>query len=233
MYGQYKRIASISVAATDSLTAWLPEVRSKVVLNPNGVSIDVFASSSTSGKQALFSIPEEVPVILCVGRFELVKDHRTLLHAVSLVPNVVLVLAGDGSLWGQLHELADALGIASRIRFVGRRTDIPDLLNAADLYVQPSRAEGFGIATLEAMAAGKPVVVSDVPGLAEVVGDAGLLFPVGDVSKLAERISTLLGDDAQRKCLAHSARRQARMFSLEKTMDSYEELYRDVTRTLT
>jgi glycosyltransferase involved in cell wall biosynthesis len=230
MYGQYQRIASISPATTANLVKWLPEVQDKAVECPNGINFDAFASASTSGKQALFSHPDSTYILLCVGRFEPLKDHETLLRAVSLVPGVVLVLAGDGPLSGQLHALADELGIASRVQFLGKRMDVPQLLKAADLYVQSSKWEGCSLALLEAMAAGKPVVASNVSGLADVVGNAGLLFPAGDAGQLAQRITTLLGDAGLRQRLAHSAQQRARTFGLDKTLDCYEQLYQDVMR---
>jgi glycosyltransferase involved in cell wall biosynthesis len=228
MYRQYRRIASISPAATANLVSWLPELGDKIAECPNGIDVYAFASAHTSGKQALFSVSEDTAVILCVGRLELVKDHETLLRAVSLVPGAVLALAGDGQLSEKLHTLANQLGIASRVRFLGKRMDIPQLLKAADVYVQPSRVEGFGIAALEAMAAGKPVIASDIPGLGQVIGDAGLLFAAGDARQLAACITTLLGDADMRQRLATSAQRRARMFSLDRTLDCYENLYRDV-----
>ncbi len=230
MYGQFQRIATISPTTTANLVAWLPELKDKVVECPNGIDVETFTSSSTSGKQALFSVPENIPVAICVGRFEQVKDHETLLRAVSIIPGIVLVLVGDGPLSRQLHALADKLGIASRVQFLGKRMDVPQLLKAADLYVQPSRVDGFGLASLEAMAAGKPIVASNVPGLADVVGDAGLLFPAGDAGQLAQRITTLLGDADLCQRLAHSAQQRARTFDLEKTLDCYEQLYKDVMR---
>jgi glycosyltransferase involved in cell wall biosynthesis len=232
MYRQYQVIASISPATTDYLVAWLPEVRDKVVACANGVDVDAFAMAQTPGKQALFSVSESTPVVFCVGRLEPVKDHETLLRAISLIPEALLVLAGDGPLRGQLDALAEELGIASRVRFLGSRMDVPQILKAADLYVQPSRWDGFGIAALEAMAAGKPVIASNVAGLAEVIGSAGLLFPVGDADQLAQRITMLLGDDALRQHLADSAQQRARTFGLNKTLDCYEKLYRDVAGTI-
>jgi glycosyltransferase involved in cell wall biosynthesis len=230
MYGRYRRIASISPATTMQLIAWLPELRDKVADCPNGVDVESFAPTSGPGKQALFSVTDGTPVILCVGRLETVKDHETLLRAMSLVPGAVLALAGDGPLWKPLHALADQLGIAARVQFLGRRMDVPQLLKAADLYVQPSRWEGLSIAVLEAMAAGKPIVVSDTPSLAEQVEDAALLFPVGDAPQLALRIATLLANSELRQQLACLAQQRARMFSLTRTLDCYERLYRDVTQ---
>jgi glycosyltransferase involved in cell wall biosynthesis len=228
MYRQYQRIASVSHATTANLVEWLPEVKDKVIECPNGINVDTYASATTTDKKDLFSLPESTPVVLCVGRLDPEKDHKTLLRAVGLVPGVVLVLAGDGPLSERLHTLADELGIASRVRFLGKRMDVPQLLKAADVYVQPSLWEGFGIAALEAMAAGKPVIASNVPGLAEVIGDAGILFPVGDVGHLAQSITTLLGDANYRQALGEAAQQRSRMFSLDKTLDCYEKLYREV-----
>lgn len=228
MYAQYRHIAANSPATVDHLVAWLPEVRSHITECPNGINVDAFASASTADKQVLFSISANLPVVLCVGRLETVKGHDTLLRAITLVPNVVLALAGDGSLMEHLRGLAHKLGIISRVRFLGRRTDVPQLLKAADVYVQPSRWEGFGIAALEAMAAGKPVVASDVPGLAQVVGDAGLLFAPGDTGQLAQRIAMLLDDAALRRKLGVLAHQRAIAFGLDNTLDCYDKLYRNV-----
>jgi glycosyltransferase involved in cell wall biosynthesis len=232
MYRQYQHIAAISLGAADSLAAWLPEVRAKVTECPNGVNVDAFALAPVADKQTLFTIPSNLPVILCVGRLDTEKGHDTLLRAISLIPDTVLVLVGEGPLLKQLRGLVDKLDIASRVRFLGKRTDVPQLLKAADIYVQPSRWEGFGIAALEAMAAGKPIVASDVPGLAQVVGDAGLFFSPGDARQLAQRIGILLGDAALRRRLGASARQRAMTFGLEKTLDCYEKLYRDVVGEL-
>jgi glycosyltransferase involved in cell wall biosynthesis len=228
MYRQYGSIASISEAATSSLVAWLPDVKGKIGECPNGIDFDSFASAFSPGKQALFAVPQDVPVILCVASLEVKKDHQTLLRAASLVPNVVVALAGDGPMLKQLRALADELGIASRVQFLGRRFDVPQLLKAADIYVQPSRWEGFGIAALEAMAAGLPTIVTNAPGLAQRVGNTGLLFPAGVAQELARCIETLLGDSQLRRRLASFAQDRARSFALKKTLDCYEMLYRDV-----
>jgi glycosyltransferase involved in cell wall biosynthesis len=228
MYRQYQYIAAISLGVADSLASWLPEVRTKVTECPNGVNIDAFALASKVDRRTLFRITSNLPAILCVGRLDTEKGHETLMRAISFIPDIVLVLVGDGPLLKPLRSLADKLGITSRVRFLGRRTDVPHLLKAADIYVQPSRWEGFGIAALEAMAAGKPIVASDVPGLAQVVGDAGLFFPPGDANQLAQRIGALLGDATLRKRLGDSARQRAMSFGIEKTLDCYEKLYRNV-----
>jgi glycosyltransferase involved in cell wall biosynthesis len=232
MYRQYKAVASVSAAASASLAAWLPEVGNKTFECPNGIDIDAFALATTPGKQALFSLREDTPVIMCVGSLEYAKGHETLLRAVSLIPDAVLVLVGVGTLSEKLQSLAQELGIASRVRFLGIRVDVAQLLKAADIYVQPSRWESFGIAALEAMAAGKPIVASNIPGLKDVVGDSGLLVPPGDSDRLAQAIVSLLGDSTSRQRLALAAQIRARTFGLNSTLDCYERLYREVVKTV-
>jgi glycosyltransferase involved in cell wall biosynthesis len=232
MYGKYQRIASVGPSTTANLVSWLPNLQDKIIDCPNGINVEVFASASTPGKQALFSVAENTPVILCVGSLGPAKGHDTLLRAISLVPDVVLVVAGVGQLSEQLQVFAESLGIASRVQFLGRRGDVPQLLKAADLYVQPSRWEGCSLAMLEAMAAGKPIIASNIPGLAQVVGEAGLLHPVGDADMLAQHITTLLNDSDLRQRLGAAARQRARMFDIDRTLDCHEKLYKDVVATV-
>lgn len=228
MYAQYRLVTSVSTAVAANLESWLPETRSKIMECPNGIDIEAFSSATTPGKQALFSIAEETPVIMTVGSLEYVKGHETLLRAISFIPEVVLVVVGEGRLSGKLRQLAIELGIASRVQFLGRRRDVAQLLKAADVYVQPSRWESFCLAALEAMASGRAVIASDVPGLAQIVSPAGLLFTAGDASELADRIKLLLGNSAMRARLGAAAFKRARQFGLDATLDRYAAIYRQL-----
>ncbi len=116
-------------------------------------------------------------VLLYVACLEPQRDHANLSRALAQIPDADLVLAGDGSLRAQLEAQAENLGVRSRVHFLGRRMDVAELLKMADIYVHPAAFEGFGIAAAEALTAGKPVVAGDVPGLAQVVGDATILVP--------------------------------------------------------
>jgi glycosyltransferase involved in cell wall biosynthesis len=225
MYAQYRLIASVSAAVAANLAAWLPEVRGRIADCPNGIDVEAFSSATSPGKRALLSVPEETLVVLTVGSLEYAKGHETLLRAMCFIPDGVLVLVGEGPLSGKLRELASELGIASRVKFLGRRRDVAQLLKVSDVYVQPSRWESFGLAALEAMASGRAVIASDVPGLAQIVGDAGLLFTADDAAGLAERIALLLGNPALRGRLGASALKRARHFGLDATLDRYAAIY--------
>jgi glycosyltransferase involved in cell wall biosynthesis len=151
-----------------------------------------------------------------------------LLRAMTHISDADLVLAGDGELRSQLERQAEALGIAQRVHFLGRRKDVAELLKMADIYVHPPTLEGFGIAAVEAMAAGKPIVATNVPGLAQVVGDAAVLVPPSDPAALAEQISALIKSREHQEQLGNAASQRAKLFSIENTVDAYIDLYQSV-----
>jgi glycosyltransferase involved in cell wall biosynthesis len=227
MYSHYRSIACISRATEEKLHQWIPDLRSEIRQCPNGIDVDEFAKLPRQSKSRLFSLPEEAQVILSVGRLELQKDHKTTIRALTLLDDVHLVIVGVGPMLGELQDLGRQLGVANRVHFLGRRDDVPVLLKAADAFVQSSLFEGFGIAALEAMASGLPVVATWVPGLAQVMGDAGLLFEVGDHQQLANQLRLLLHNDDLRTDIAEACKDRAKAFSIEKTADCYQQLYRE------
>lgn len=226
MYRQYSQIACISDGTERALLNWLPTLAGKTHIVWNGVDVARFAWSNSLNKTALLGIQPGIPLVLCVGRLEEPKDHVTLLHAVSRLEDVHLALVGDGPLRTELEALAARLSITQRVHFLGRRTDIPMVLKTADIYVQPSRWEGFGIATLEAMAAGLPIVASDVPGLADLVGNTGMLFPPGNVDALVDCLGLLLSRPDMRSELGQRAINRASEYDIKLTIERYLHLYR-------
>lgn len=226
MYRQYVRIVCISEATEQALLFWMPSLAGLTQVIPNGIDIERFAMSRSCNKKTLLGISDDCPLVVSVGRFELLKDQSTLLRAVSRLEGVHVALVGDGPLREELVSLTHRLGITGRVHFLGRRTDIPKILKTADIYVQPSRWEGFGIAALEAMSAGLPVVASNVPGLADVVGDAGMLFQPGDIDALTSHLRLLLDNPSLRMKLGEQARSRAAKYGIETTVEQYVELYR-------
>jgi glycosyltransferase involved in cell wall biosynthesis len=159
------------------------------------------------------SLAGDLPLVLTVARLDEQKGHRHLLAAAAQVPEAVFVIAGDGPERAALGKLAARLGIAERIRFLGERTDVPDLLAVCDLFVLPSLYEGLPISVLEAMAARRAVVATTAGGTAEAVldGECGLLVPPADPHALAAAVSRLLSDEGLRSALADAG--QARVMS--------------------
>jgi glycosyltransferase involved in cell wall biosynthesis len=170
--------------------------------------------------------------IATVARFHPVKDHRTLLHAFAAVatrhPETDLLLVGDGALKAEMKDLASSLGLSSRIHFLGVRDDVPDIMRAADAFALTSVSEAASITLLEAMAVGRPVVVTAVGGNPEIVRDGvdGLLAPRGDSKAIAVALDRVLTDHDLAVSLGRSACERVRAhFRLDRTIAQYGALY--------
>lgn len=182
--------------------------------------------------------PEPRPVreiisLIHVSNLRAVKRVQDILHAMTrLSPKVRLDIVGDGPQRGQLESLTRTLRLQERVRFFGRRNDVPDILRASDVFVFPSQLESFGLAALEASACGLPVVASDVGGLPEVVEDgvSGLLYPSKDVEALADRIRQLVDAPELRRRMGEAGRARALSFAPKASVDAYEALYARISR---
>jgi glycosyltransferase involved in cell wall biosynthesis len=231
IYNHYRAIACNSQATLESLVAWVPSIRDRVRIIPNAVPLERF-THATPAARAEFGIPPDAPLISFVARFNAAKDHATLLRAVArLRAPAHLILVGDGGSRPATEAMAATLGISERVHFLGRRSDVPALLKMSDVYAHSSNWEGFGIAAVEAMAAGIPVVATNVPGLSQVIGSAGLLFPSGDDAALAQQLDSLLGSPELRQRFAAAGTARAQQFSMEQCADAYIEMYHEVIRS--
>lgn len=186
--------------------------------------------------RALFGLPDNRRFITIVANLHNpVKAHPMFLRAAALVrravPDAAFVIAGEGGLEPMLRELAAELGIAGDVFFIGRCDRVAELLFASDIGVLSSRAEGFANAVLEYMAAGLPVVATDVGGLSEAVaeGETGFLVPSGDHAMMADRIIDLLNDKERAQAMAGRGKaiaeqRFASEHHLRNTLELYDEL---------
>jgi glycosyltransferase involved in cell wall biosynthesis len=197
----------------------------KVTVVPNGIDVDRFAAVGTRNETgANMGIR-----ILIPARLDAQKGHRYALAALPSVSGASLLLAGEGPELLSLEAQARILGIADRVHFLGPRTDIPELLAVCDIVCLPSLYEGLPLALLEAMAAGKPVVASAIPGVDEVVSDGvtGILVPPGDAAALAQALCRLISDPESRECLGMDARNHVRAtFTLQTMAARIDAVYR-------
>lgn len=199
----------------------------------NGIDVNAFEPCNGSGKAIRGELGlSDHPVIGTIGNLYSVKGHRYLLEAAALVteaiPNATFLIVGRGSLLSELQQTARSLGIERRVLFLGYRQDIPTLLQAMDVFVLPSLSEGLPLSLLEAMAAEKPVVATDVGGIPEVIddGETGLLVASGDAEALAQRILSLLTNAPLARRLGWDARlRVEQRFSISSMVRAYEKLY--------
>lgn len=227
IYAQYQKVICISGSAQDALVEWIPAISGKTRIIYNGIPYQRFALAQKQNRTHLLGVNDDVPLILTIGRLECQKDHATLIRAISQIEGVHLAIVGDGSMREELVSLVQNLDIAKRVHFLGFRTDIPQIIKAADIYVQSSHWEGFNIATLEAMAGGLPVVASRVPGLADVVGTSGLLFDVGDELCLVRQIKDLLDNPSLRLTYSQMGKQRAREFDITRMQTAYISEYYD------
>ena len=141
-----------------------------------------------------------------------------------------LWLIGDGERRSIIEQCIKDNKLEDRVLLLGIRSDIPSLLKSVDVVVQSSHWEGFGLAAVEGMAAGKPVIASDVEGLAQVVEGAGILFPLGDDKKLADIIKLLIEDQTYYQQVAANCMERAKMFDIQKMVDAYNEVYEGLVK---
>ena len=200
----------------------------------NGIAIHSFefnASARARLRQALL-VGDRCQLILAVGRLHDAKDYPNLFHALAQLPandfNYQLFIAGDGPLIGYLEALVAQLGIAERVRFLGLRDDVADLMSAADIFVLSSAWEGFPIVVMEAMASERVLVATDCGGIREAIGDAGYLVRPKDSKALAHALQAALKLSAtQCTALGRAARqRVVKLYALDAVVIKWLQIYK-------
>jgi glycosyltransferase involved in cell wall biosynthesis len=203
----------------------------KLLVIPNGVDVERFAAAQGASPASL-ALPAGRRAIACIGRLEEQKGVDWLLETMrplfTQMPEHDLVLVGDGPLRAELEALAARLGISERVHFVGFRSDVAEILAASDLLVLPSRWEGMPNVVLEAMAAGRPVVATDVSGVTEALGGGAQeqVAPGNDPREFARKVAAILGQGELAARLGRENQARARAeFPLAAMVTAYERLY--------
>jgi glycosyltransferase involved in cell wall biosynthesis len=197
----------------------------------NGIDVDRYGpAADPAALKTTLGLDPGRRYVVHVARHHPVKDQATLLRGFALagLPGVDLLMAGDGPLREELEALAAQLGVRDRVKFLGIRTDVADLMRAADVFALTSVSEAASLTLLEAMATGLPSVVTAVGGNPEIVRHEreGLLFPRGDASACAIAFRRLFADPALAARLGAAARARAQeRYRLDRTVDEYHRLY--------
>ena len=210
----------------------VPNAKIRVV--QNGISLCRFSVPADPSLRAALNEGKDRPIVFTPARLHKQKGHVYLLEAAACVPDAVFVLAGDGPERSSLQELSRKLGIADRVRFLGQRQDIPQLLACCDMFVLPSLYEGLPLSVLEAMAAGKPVIATAIGGTNEAVlhGVTGLLVPPANPTALAAAVRTLLANEPTATCLAEAGKtRVTREFSSDAMIRGVIHVYEELIET--
>ena len=231
------RIITLSPRLRQSLLALGIGQPEQVEVIPLGLDLDRFLRMPRvqADLRSSLRISVGAPLLGVVGRLVPIKDHPTLLRALTLIPDGQgaphLLVVGDGECRGNLQRIAHHLGLASRVHFLGWRDDLETILAGLDVVVCCSRNEGTPVALIEAMAAGVPVISTDVGGVGDLVahGETGWLVPAGDPAALARGIERLLADPGLRRRLAATARPMAlERHQLKGLIHRVEMLYGEV-----
>jgi glycosyltransferase involved in cell wall biosynthesis len=213
----------------------------RIIQHYNGLELErLKVNSALTREEALasFGLPQDPArrfITIVANLHNPVKDHPMFLRAAArvraVVPDAAFVIAGEGSLIGGLRELAAQLGIERDVFFIGRCDNVANLLFASDVGVLSSKAEGFANAILEYMAAGLPVVATNVGGVREAIveGETGFVVPAGDDEMMAGRIIEVLGDSERARQMGQRgklivAEKFASEHHLRNTLELYDEL---------
>lgn len=234
IYNKYDKIITISNAVKQNLEAYLKIENNKIALINNGVDVSFFKNSRPYSL-CDFHMPKRAKIIIQVASFTKQKDHNTLLKATALLSdNTHLFLVGSGPLLKQTQELATSLNIEKRVHFLGNRNDVNRLLKTADICILSSHYEGFGISIVEAMASGLPCIGSNVPGLSNVLENAGVSFEKENHLELKNIIEKLLSDTNFYNNVAANCIKRAQEYdisiTIEKQIGVYKNLFKNNQR---
>lgn len=226
VYQQYNQIVAITEQVSHNLSQHLNgNVKNRLQVIPNGINLFQIQKAPAYPKSDFFD-DKEPKIIIQVARFYEPKDPQTLIRSLTYLPdNVKLILVGDGLLREDLVHLVTKLNLQQRVLFLGVRTDVLSLLKTADVVVLSSKYEGLSLSCIEGMASGKPFVASAVPGLEEVVENAGILFPLGDEQALAKILEQLLSNAEFYANTVASCLRKANEYDIYKMVERYIKCY--------
>lgn len=240
----YTPVVTFSINQSDAITAVSDNLRKETLENfeikkeisviHNFVDINRFSVKPMDAfKKAI--APNGEKIILHASNFRKVKRIADVIYTFNKIKKSIpskLLLVGDGPERHMAEELCRELGIFEETRFLGKQQDMEDIYAIADLFLLPSEYESFGLAALEAMAAGTPVVATNAGGIPEIItnGQNGYLSEVGDVEQMSHQAISILGNQQTLKTFSEEARKQAESFDIHKIVPKYEDLYQQVLK---
>lgn len=227
MYGRYSKIICISDQTKNNLCDYIPAIEDRVVTIYNGIDLKNYSSDA---ELPCLETKTDRFIVTMVAGFRYQKDHMTALKAFTHLDKskYELWFVGDGINREKIESTIVQFGLERNVRLWGLRNDVPSILKLSDVILQSSHIEGFGLAAVEGMAAGKPVVATDVPGLAEVVSGAGILVPPRNDLDLANTIQSLKENHELYEAVGLKCLERSKKFGIEAMVSNYNELYKTI-----
>ncbi|MDY6868959.1 MAG: N-acetyl-alpha-D-glucosaminyl L-malate synthase BshA, partial [Chloroflexota bacterium] len=243
----YKSVVDFSINQSDGVTAvseFLREetyerfdIEKEITVIPNFIDLDRFKRTNKEHFRKAIS-PQDEKIVVHVSNFREVKrvpDVVTMFsHLMKDGIKAKLLLVGDGPDRNRAEQRCRELKICDHVRFLGKQEQVEEVLSIADLFVIPSGSETFGLAALEAMGCGVPVISSNIGGLPEVNihGETGYLCDLGDTEAMGKHAVEILSDPDKHKRMSKNARKNAEKFEMDKLVSVYENYYKSIQSEL-
>lgn len=228
IYSRFSKAFAITPEVKNFLLNNLNVDKNKIKIIINGVDLDKIVLATPLARSNIGLTDTDI-IILMAARFSQQKDYQTLIKALVHLPSQFkLIMCGDGEEKNDCQELVKSLGLNNRAFFLGNRADIYSVMKCSDINVLSSHYEGFGLSIVEAMAAKKPVVATNVEGMNKLVEGAGVLFKVGNDKELAEQILKLGMDSAYYDDVSQKCYDRVQKYSLDVMVENYIDEYEKV-----
>ena len=241
----YEPVVTFSINESDAITAVSEnlkaetlkhfEIKKEIQVINNFVDVSRYNKKPVAAFRQVIA-PHKQKIIIHASNFRKIKridDVMAIFNSIHKALPAKLLMVGDGPERPVAEDLARQFGIENDVRFLGKQEQMEEILAVSDLFILPSEYESFGLAALEAMAAGSVVISSDAGGLGEINihGKTGYTAPVGDVESMSQHAIALLKDEALLKEFKHNAITQAKLFDIHHVIPVYETLYKQYCRT--
>lgn len=227
----YDKIVACSEKALETYKAAFPTLTHVCTIN-NGVDTNIYRDATPYTKKELLGIDECCFVVTMVARFMTMKRQDTIVKAIAKLPNYIhaVFVGGEKCEEGlrRIQKMADDYNVAERVHFLYIRKDVPRILKTSDVIIMASDYEGLSLSSIEGMAAGKPFIATNVNGLREVVGGAGLLFENRDSDTLSQLVLKLATDHDYYQEVSSKCSQRATNYDVRGMVDSYMNMYNEI-----
>lgn len=223
-YIKYNKIIGVSDAVKNNLINWIG-MKEKVIAIPNGVDLEKYKNSKNI-RNELWNLKETDKLICMIARFSKQKDQKTLINAIKILPNEIkCIFVGIGETLEDIKEYVKINDLGERIKFLGYRSDIKDILKSCDLSILSTNYEGFPFVVLESLASTTIFIGSKVCGIMEIFDDNKFLFENGNEKELAQKIEMFIYDKKLIEESKEKINEIIQNYSLEKMIEEYKKIY--------